>query len=163
MQKITDRQNLKGITARLREEGKQVVFTNGCFDLIHFGHVQYLQEAKALGDVLVLGLNSDASVQRLKGDKRPLISQAERAHILAALNCIDYVVIFDEDTPLELIEAVTPDILVKGGDYSPETVVGREHVEKHGGKVEIIRFVDGRSTTSLVEKVLAAYGKEEQE
>lgn len=139
--------------------GKSVVFTNGCFDLLHVGHVKYLQEARRLGDLLVLGLNSDASIQRLKGPKRPLIGEEERAHILAALDCIDHVVIFDEDTPLELIRALRPNILVKGGDYTPEGVVGKDVVESYGGRVELIQFVDGKSSTNIIEKILQAYQK----
>ena len=155
--KIKVREVLRGLLERERDKGRRIVFTNGCFDLLHAGHVQYLQKARRLGDLLVLGLNSDASVRRLKGPKRPLINESERAHILAALDCIDYVCIFDEDTPLELIKAVKPHILVKGGDYSPEGVVGKEIVESYGGRVEIIRFVEGKSTTNIIEKVLRAY------
>lgn len=140
-----------------KARGKRVVFTNGCFDLLHAGHVKYLQKARNLGDLLVLGLNSDASVRRLKGEKRPLIGEEERAHILAALDCIDYVVIFEEDTPLELITALKPHILAKGGDYTPEGVVGKELVESYGGRVELVTFVDGKSTTNIIERVLERY------
>jgi D-beta-D-heptose 7-phosphate kinase/D-beta-D-heptose 1-phosphate adenosyltransferase len=158
--KIKQRDALKVLLDDKRQRGKTIVFTNGCFDLLHVGHVKYLQKARQLGDLLVLGLNSDASIRRLKGPKRPLIDQEERAHILAALDCIDYVVIFDEDTPLELISALRPHVLVKGGDYTPEGVVGKEIVESYGGRVELIRFVDGRSTTSIVEKILQQYREE---
>lgn len=140
-----------------KRRGRKVVFTNGCFDLLHVGHVKYLQKARALGDLLVLGLNSDASIRRLKGEKRPLIGQEERAHILAALDCIDYLVIFDEDTPYELIDQLRPDILVKGGDYLADEVVGKEIVESDGGRVELISFVDGKSTTNIIEKILSQY------
>ena len=139
-------------------KGRKVVFTNGCFDLLHAGHVKYLQKARSFGDLLVLGLNSDASVRRLKGEKRPLIGEAERGHILAALDCVDFVVIFDEDTPLRLIEALKPHVLVKGGDYTPDRVVGREIVESYGGRVELVEFVDGKSTTGIIEKILNNYG-----
>ena len=139
-------------------KGRRVVFTNGCFDLLHAGHVKYLQKARSFGDMLVLGLNSDASVRRLKGEKRPLIGEAERGHILAALDCVDFVVIFDEDTPLRLIEALKPHVLVKGGDYTPGRVVGREIVESYGGRVELVEFVDGKSTTGIIEKILNNYG-----
>jgi len=152
--------NLDVLTAIIEAEklrGKRIVFTNGCFDLLHAGHVKYLQKARALGDLLVLGLNSDASVRRLKGEKRPLIGEEERAHILAALDCIDYVVIFEEDTPLELITAIKPHILAKGGDYTPDTVVGRDVVEAYGGRVELVSFVDGKSTTNIIERVLERY------
>jgi D-beta-D-heptose 7-phosphate kinase/D-beta-D-heptose 1-phosphate adenosyltransferase len=155
--KIHDRQRLAVLLDERRARGERVVFTNGCFDLLHVGHVKYLQAARKLGDLLVLGLNTDASIRRLKGPKRPLIGQDERAHILAALDCIDYVVIFDEDTPLELIAALKPEILVKGADYSPEEVVGRELVESWGGRVELIQFVDGKSTSTLINKILETY------
>ncbi len=158
--KIVSRETLVRQIPRQRSGQSRVVFTNGCFDLLHVGHVKYLQAARQLGDLLVLGLNSDASIRRLKGPNRPLIAQDERAHILAALHCIDYVVIFDEDTPLELIEALRPDILVKGGDYTPEGVVGKDLVESWGGRVELIQFVEGRSTTGIVEKILRRFGEE---
>lgn len=158
--KIHDRQELARILAGRRARGETVVFTNGCFDLLHVGHVKYLQAARRLGDLLVLGLNSDASIRRLKGEKRPLIGQEERAHILAALDCIDYLVVFDEDTPLELISTLRPDILVKGADYTPEGVVGKELVESWGGRVELIHFVDGKSTTNIIEKILEQYREE---
>ncbi|WP_298272808.1 D-glycero-beta-D-manno-heptose-7-phosphate kinase [Geobacter sp.] len=156
--KIKNLDVLAEIVAVEKGRGRRIVFTNGCFDLLHVGHVKYLQKAKGFGDILVLGLNSDASVRRLKGEKRPLIGEEERAHILAALDCIDYVVIFDEDTPLRLIETLRPAVLVKGGDYTPEGVVGREVVESYGGRVELVQFVDGRSTTNIIEKILNSYG-----
>lgn len=155
--KIKNREVLAEIIAGERAKGKRVVFTNGCFDLLHAGHVKYLQAARRLGDLLVLGLNSDASVRRLKGPKRPLIDEDERGHLMAALDCIDYVCLFEEDTPLELITALKPQILVKGGDYTPEGVVGKEVVESYGGRVELIPFVDGKSTTNIIEKVLERY------
>jgi D-beta-D-heptose 7-phosphate kinase/D-beta-D-heptose 1-phosphate adenosyltransferase len=158
--KIKQRDALKVLLDDKRQRGKTIVFTNGCFDLLHVGHVKYLQKARQLGDLLVLGLNSDASIRRLKGPKRPLIDQEERAHILAALDCIDYVVIFDEDTPLELISVLRPHVLVKGGDYTPEGVVGKEIVESYGGRVELIRFVDGKSTSNIIEKILQQYREE---
>ena len=119
--------------------------------------MKYLQKARSFGDLLVLGLNSDASVRRLKGEKRPLIGEEERSHLLAALDCIDYVVIFDEDTPLRLIETLRPLVLVKGGDYTPEGVVGKELVESWGGRVELVAFVDGKSSTNIIERVLERY------
>lgn len=148
---------LSALIAAEKNRGKQVVFTNGCFDLLHAGHVKYLQKARALGDLLVLGLNSDASVRRLKGEKRPLIDEEERAHLLAALDCIDYVVIFEEDTPLELITALKPHILAKGGDYTADKVVGKDVVEAYGGRVELVSFVDGKSTTNIIERILERY------
>lgn len=155
--KIHDRIILARLLAAERGRGKSVVFTNGCFDLLHVGHVKYLQQAKRLGDLLVLGLNSDASIRRIKGPLRPLINEEDRAHILAALGCIDYVVLFDEETPYELIQILRPDILVKGGDYTVDGVVGRDLVEGWGGRVELINFVDGKSTTATIEKILESY------
>jgi len=155
--KIHDRDMLARILAEERRCGKRIVFTNGCFDLLHVGHVKYLQQARRLGDLLVLGLNTDASIRRLKGPKRPLICEEERAHILAALDCIDYVVLFDEDTPYDLIKTLRPDLLVKGGDYTVESVVGRDLVEGWGGRVELLHFVDGKSTTRTIEKILEQY------
>ena len=156
-QKINSVPLLKNLLAGEQQKGKTVVFTNGCFDLLHVGHVKYLQATRQLGDLLVLGLNSDDSIRRLKGPSRPLIGQEERAHILAALNCVDYVIVFNEDTPLEVITTLRPDILVKGGDYTPDGVVGRELVESYGGQVELIDFVDGKSTTNIINKILESY------
>ncbi|GAB4300014.1 MAG: D-glycero-beta-D-manno-heptose-7-phosphate kinase [Desulfuromonadia bacterium] len=155
--KITTLERLLTILSRERARGKRVVFTNGCFDLLHVGHVKYLQKAKSFGDILVLGLNTDASIRRLKGPNRPLISQEERAHILSALDCVDHVVLFDEDTPVRMIEAILPDVLVKGGDYTREGVVGHEIVEAHGGRVELVAFVDGKSTTNIINRILETY------
>lgn len=132
---------------------KTLVFTNGCFDILHIGHVRYLEEAKACGELLVVALNSDASVRRLKGPERPLQSQEDRAGILAALRAVDYTVIFEEDTPLSLIETISPDVLVKGGDWAIDQIVGSEHVLKNGGEVKSLNFIQGRSTTNVVEKI----------
>ena len=140
-----------------RTQGKTIVFTNGCFDLLHVGHIQYLQKAKALGNILIIGLNDDNSVRRLKGHPRPLISQEERANILAALGCIDYIVIFSELTPEALIRTIKPHILVKGGDYALDQVVGRDIVESYGGRTEIIPYMAGYSTTGLIEKIVQNY------
>lgn len=136
---------------KIRSE-KKIVFTNGCFDLLHVGHVRYLQEAKSLGHLLVVGINSDASVKRLKGPTRPIQSEQDRAEILSALSAVDFVVMFTEDTPEKLIETVKPDILVKGGDWKPEQIVGSKFVQSYGGKVMSLQFVDGKSTTKLIEK-----------
>lgn len=133
-------------------------FTNGCFDLIHPGHVQYLADARALGDFLVVGLNSDASVARLKGPGRPLQDEAARAAVLLGLRSVDAVVRFDEDTPLELIRALQPDVLVKGGDYTPETVVGRELVESRGGRLALIPFLPGHSTSRIEQRIRSGRG-----
>jgi rfaE bifunctional protein nucleotidyltransferase chain/domain len=143
--------------ARLRREGRRVVFTNGCFDLIHPGHVRYLQEARRLGDALIVALNSDRSVRELKGDKRPILDQDERAEVMAALGCVDYVTIFDESTPRAIIAALLPDVLVKGGDWGLDRIVGRDEVEAAGGKVLSLPFVDGCSTTDLIERIVRLY------
>lgn len=134
-------------------KGKSVVFTNGCFDILHVGHVKYLKESASFGDVLVVGLNSDDSVRRLKGPERPINTQSDRAELLASLESVDYIVIFDEDTPYELIKAIQPDVLVKGGDYMPDEVVGKDIVEAKGGRLELIPFVEGKSTTNIINKV----------
>jgi rfaE bifunctional protein nucleotidyltransferase chain/domain len=130
-----------------------VVFTNGCFDILHRGHVAYLHEARALGDTLIVGLNTDESVRRLKGEGRPIVRQDDRAYILAGLGCVDAVTFFDEDTPARLIGALLPDVLVKGGDYSPDAVVGRHAVEAAGGRLVLIPFVTGRSTTNILQRI----------
>lgn len=132
---------------------KKIVFTNGCFDILHIGHIRYLQEASKLGDLLVVGLNSDSSVRRLKGEGRPINNEAERAEMLAALDFIDNLIIFEEDTPLNLIRKIQPDVLVKGGDYLEKEVVGKSEVEERGGKVVLIPFVDGKSTTNIIDKI----------
>ncbi len=155
--KLFERQDLAILLDDARKEGRRVVFTNGCFDLLHAGHVKYLQQAKQLGDLLVLGLNSDASVRRLKGEKRPLLAQNERAQLLSALDCIDYLCIFDDDTPYELIRLLRPQVLVKGGDYTDKEVVGRDLVESDGGQVVLIDMVAGRSTSHIIDEVLTRY------
>jgi len=159
MNKIYSREKLKKEIDRLRKEGKKIVFTNGCFDILHVGHTRYLEEAKKLGDVLVLGLNSDDSVRSLKGEKRPVTPENERADVVAALETVDFVTIFPELTPLKLIEYLKPDVLVKGGDWKEEQVVGRESVEKWGGRVIIIPEIKGSSTTNVIEKIIEVYGK----
>lgn len=146
--KITDIEKLKEILNK-KNNGKKIVFTNGCFDILHRGHVEYLQKAKELGDLLVLGLNSDSSVKRLKGESRPINNEKDRAIILSALECVDYIIIFYEDTPLELIKNLKPDILVKGGDYKIENVVGREYAKE----TVLIDFVDGYSTTKIIKNI----------
>lgn len=134
-------------------QGKKIVFTNGCFDILHIGHVRYLQEAKSCGDYLVVGVNTDRSVRELKGPERPLQNENDRAEILAALEAVDATLLFDEETPIRLIEGIKPDVLVKGGDWSIDQIVGSEFVLKNGGEVKSLQFVDGRSTTSVVEKI----------
>ena len=157
MNKILERNALKDKLKELRKKGKKIAFTNGCFDILHVGHVRYLREAKKTADVLVLALNSDSSVRSIKGEKRPLMNEKERAEILTALECIDFVTIFQELTPLELINYLKPDILIKGGDWPEEKVVGREEIKKWGGRVAIIPEVEGKSTTNIVEKIKKLY------
>ncbi len=149
--RLLSRETLSARFGRPRD--RRVVFTNGCFDVLHPGHVEHLAQAKALGDVLVVGLNSDASVQRLKGAGRPLVAEADRAAMLAALRSVDAVTLFDEDTPLELISTLLPDVLVKGGDYDLDDIVGREAVEKAGGDVRVLPFVEGYSTTDVLDRL----------
>lgn len=147
------------IRNKLKQSGKKIVFTNGCFDILHAGHVDYLVKAKECGDVLILGLNSDSSVQKNKGNNRPIVNQEERAFILSQLKPVDYVVLFDEPTPLQLIEKLIPDILVKGADWEINNIVGREIVEANGGEVKTINFVISQSTTNIINKVLSTYNE----
>lgn len=152
--KILSREQLLPKLAGERAKGKRIVFTNGCFDLMHIGHTRYLQAAKALGDVLVVGVNSDHSVRRLdKAPDRPIVPEAQRAEVLAALGCVDSVVIFDEPDPLQLITAIQPDVLVKGGDWTIDRIIGREVVEARGGVVKTIPLVPGLSTTGLLQRI----------
>lgn len=144
--------------AQWRAEGKKVVFTNGCFDILHLGHVTYLSWARSQGDLLIVGVNSDASVRRNKGPKRPIVCERDRAALLLALRCVDYVCLFDEDTPLRLITEIVPDILVKGRDWAGN-VVGSEVVEAAGGCVRLADLVAGHSTTGIIERVLQVYGE----
>lgn len=148
-------QTLKG----LRNSGKQIVFTNGCFDILHAGHVRYLTGARSKGDVLVLGLNSDSSVKSIKPDNRPIVSQDQRAEVLAGLACVDYITIFDEPDPLALIRAIKPDILVKGADWEESEIIGSDVVKKYGGKVIRIEFVPDISTSKIIQRILKLYGK----
>ena len=154
MGRVVSREELRTIRHRLKEEGKRVVFTNGCFDIIHRGHVEYLSRAKAMGDVLIVGVNTDDSVRRLKGPNRPVVDQEDRAHVLAALAMVDFVCLFPEDTPYELIKAVVPDVLVKGSDWPVDAVVGKDVVEQAGGAVRTVEFLPNRSTSRLIDKIL---------
>jgi D-beta-D-heptose 7-phosphate kinase/D-beta-D-heptose 1-phosphate adenosyltransferase len=158
-EKIKTKEDLHRIVEDLKKKGKRIVFTNGCFDLLHLGHIRYLEKAKFLGDILVVGVNSDRSVQSLKGPERPILPEEERAEILSGLECVDYITLFDEPTPLELISSLQPHILVKGGDWAKETTVGREVVERSGGEVVILPFVEGSSTSNLIETILKRYEK----
>ncbi|MHB8904784.1 MAG: D-glycero-beta-D-manno-heptose 1-phosphate adenylyltransferase [Melioribacteraceae bacterium] len=143
----------------LKRQNKKVVFTNGVFDILHAGHVDYITKAKEKGDVLIVGVNSDSSVRRIKGELRPVVPQHERAFIISSLKPVDYVVIFEEDTPQEIINKLIPDVLVKGADWSIEKIVGREIVEANGGKVETIKFVNDQSTTNIIKTVLERFKK----
>ena len=158
-QKLKERKKLLGIIKELRAKGKRIVFTNGCFDLLHVGHVRYLEKAKTLGDVLIVGVNSDTSVRKLKGPKRPILPEEERVEILSGLGCVDYVTLFTEMDPLKLITSLQPDILVKGGDWTKEQIVGREVVERSGGEVVIVPFVGKASTSNLIDTILKRYEK----
>ncbi len=157
MSAITNRSDIIAVREKLRSEGKKVVFTNGCFDILHAGHVDYLAKAKAFGDVLILGLNSDTSVTRIKGEKRPIVHQEERAFILANLKCVDYVTLFEEDTPFELIKDLVPDYLVKGADWDPSKIVGKDIVEQGGGEVKTIPFINFTSTSEIIKTILEKY------
>jgi rfaE bifunctional protein nucleotidyltransferase chain/domain len=159
MNKILSWATLKKEVEGQRAAGKRIAFTNGCFDILHVGHVRYLHEARKMGDILILGLNSDASVRAIKGEKRPLVPQDDRAEVIASLTAVDYVTLFDEATPLTLIEYLQPDLLIKGGDWKEEAVVGRDQVRSWGGKVVIIPMTEGASTTNIVERILQVYTK----
>ncbi len=150
---ITTIEEIVNISQNLHDSDVKIVFTNGCFDLIHRGHIEYLNHAKSLGDILIIGLNSDDSVQRLKGVDRPINYQQDRAIVLDNLKCVDYVCIFGEDTPYELIKIIQPDILVKGGDWAVEDIIGSDIVLKRGGKVRSLQFIEGKSTTDIIEKI----------
>ncbi|MCU0582277.1 MAG: D-glycero-beta-D-manno-heptose 1-phosphate adenylyltransferase [Syntrophales bacterium] len=161
MNKIYPRAELKTVIERLKREGKKVIFTNGCFDILHAGHTRYLSEARKLGDVLVLALNSDRSVRALKGPMRPIVPEAERAEVLAALSSVDYVTVFDEMTPLALIEFLRPDVIVKGGDWAEKDIVGADAVRTWGGRVAVMPELEGASTTNIIEKILQVCGSRE--
>lgn len=156
-EKIKNLKALKNIVLGLKARGKKIVFTNGCFDLLHYGHVRYLQEAKKRGDILIVAVNSDASVKRLKGNGRPLVHQADRLRILAAIQSIDYLLLFKEATPLKLIKELKPNVLVKGADWDKNNIVGADIVLRDGGKVVAIKLVKGRSTTKLINKIAKGF------
>lgn len=151
--KLKSKNTLVKIISSLRMRGKKVVFTNGCFDILHYGHAKYLQAAKAKADVLVVGINSDASVKMLKGRNRPVVSQDYRAKMVAALESVDFVVIFGEPTPLEMIKALKPDVLVKGGDWKEKDIVGADFVKSRKGRVFSLKFIKGFSTTDIIKKI----------
>ena len=158
-QKLKAREDLIQIVKDLKAKKKRIVFTNGCFDLLHVGHVRYLEEAKVLGDVLIVGVNSDASVRKLKGPKRPILPEKERTEILSGLGCVDYVTVFDEADPLNLITSLQPNVLAKGGDWRKDQIVGKEVVERSGGEVVVIPLVKNASTSNLIETILKRYEK----
>jgi D-beta-D-heptose 7-phosphate kinase/D-beta-D-heptose 1-phosphate adenosyltransferase len=158
--RILERNRLIARVAIARRGGARVVFANGCFDILHVGHVRYLAEARRLGDALLVAVNSDRSVRALKGEGRPVMNEAERAEVLAALAAVDFVTVFDEESPRRLISEVLPDVLVKGGDYAPEEIHGREEVEAAGGRVLALPFVEGASTTGIIERVKAVISDE---
>lgn len=157
-EKILERAMLEKTVQSLKREGKKIVFTNGCFELLHIGHVRYLQAARAEGDVLTVGVNSDLSVRQIKGPKRPIVPENERAEVLASLACVDFVSLFDEPDPLAMIRSLLPDVLVKGADWAEDAIVGRDIVEAHGGRVVRIPLTQGTSTTSIIERILGNYG-----
>lgn len=150
---IVNRQEIKELVKKLKRDGKKIVFTNGCFDLIHKGHIYLIKESRKLGDVLVIGLNSDLSVKKLKGEKRPVLKEQDRSFIINHIKGVDYVVLFDEETPEKLIMEIEPDVLVKGGDYKEEEIVGAEFVKKKGGEVVVIPYLEGFSTSEIIKKI----------
>lgn len=155
--KIISRTEVKQLSNDLKKQGRKIVFTNGCFDLLHVGHVRYLQEAASLGDCLLVGLNNDRSVQEIKGPQRPLISEDQRAEVLAALACVGYVVLFDEADPYKLIESVRPDILVKGADWSLDKIIGADLVQSYGGEVHRVELVPLISTSEIIQRIIVRY------
>jgi rfaE bifunctional protein nucleotidyltransferase chain/domain len=159
MGKIVNLDQLIKIRRKAKRNRQKVVFTNGCFDILHRGHIECLRKAKDFGDLLIVGLNSDSSVRKLKGDKRPILSQEDRAAILASLEMVDYVCVFDEETPHRIISRLIPDVLVKGGDYKKKQIVGKEVVESHGGSVLTIKEVKAKSSKNIIRKILARYGR----
>lgn len=157
--KIKKIKELKKTVEALHRQGKKIVFTNGCFDLLHYGHVTYLEKAKSKGDILIVAVNSDSSVRRIKGNGRPIVKETDRANVVAGLESVDYVTIFKEDTPLKSIKTLKPDILVKGSDWNKDTIIGADIIAKYGGRVLTIALAKGRSTTNLINRVAKIYCK----
>ena len=151
--KIKSRTQLKDLLEHLRTQGRKIVFTNGCFDLLHPGHIRYLEKARGEGDLLVVALNSDSSIRKIKGPGRPIQTEDERSEVIAGLQCVNFVTLFDEETPYEIIEEMLPNILVKGGDWPIDQIVGRQTVEAHGGKVISIAFETGHSTSNIIKRI----------
>jgi rfaE bifunctional protein nucleotidyltransferase chain/domain len=160
--KIKTVQELRPLLAILRAAGKKIVFTNGCFDILHTGHTRYLEKSRSFGDVLVVAVNSDASVRVIKGEKRPINSEAERMETLAALECVDFVTLFSEPDPYLIISELQPDVLVKGGDWPVEKIIGRDVVETRGGKVVNVPYIEGASTTGIIERIVQRYGSKNE-
>ena len=150
---VIARQNIKNLIEQLKKENKKIVFTNGCFDILHIGHVRYLKASAQYGDILVIGLNSDSSVKRLKGETRPINNESDRAELLSELGFVDYVVVFEEDTPINLLDEIKPHIYTKGADYTTETLPEAKTVLSYGGKIEFITLVEGKSTTNVIKKI----------
>ena len=155
--KIVSLENLIPVVNDAQKAGRRVVFTNGCFDILHVGHVRYLAAARKAGDLLVIGLNSDRSVRLIKGASRPIVTQEQRAEVLAGLGCVDFVVLFDEPDPLVLIQALNPNVLVKGEDWTEDRIIGADHVKSKGGQVVRIKFADVMSTSGIIDRIIAAY------
>jgi D-beta-D-heptose 7-phosphate kinase/D-beta-D-heptose 1-phosphate adenosyltransferase len=155
--KIVSLNRLKTIIAGLKRAGKKIVFTNGCFDILHYGHVKYLQDARAKGDYLVVAVNSDASVKKIKGKDRPVIGELDRMRTLAALACVDFIVLFNQSDPLKVIKTLKPDYLVKGSDWNSKNIIGADFVKERGGKVLTVKLVSGRSTTALIKKIVKVF------
>ncbi len=156
--KILKIEALKRKISLCREEKKRIVFTNGCFDVLHYGHVSYLEKAKKANRILIVGLNSDKSVRKIKGPKRPINSQDMRAGVLAALQCVDFVILFDRETPMELIKTIKPEIYAKGADWKNKDVVGSDFIKSYGGKIEFIEFIKGLSSSQMIDSIVALYG-----
>ena len=155
--KVKKLSSLKRIAVALKKKGRKIVFTNGCFDILHYGHVMYLEKARRTGDCLIVGINSDLSVKRIKGPHRPVVNEFDRARVLAGLESVDFVAIFNEETPLKLIQALKPDLLIKGSDWKNKGIVGSDFVKTYGGKVLTIKLAKGRSTTNLIKKIAKTY------
>jgi D-glycero-beta-D-manno-heptose 1-phosphate adenylyltransferase len=159
MVKLLTKSEIAAEASRLKKAGKRIVFTNGCFDILHAGHVKYLAAARSEGDVLVVGLNSDESVKIIKDEKRPIVNQTQRAEVLSALECVDFVILFDEPDPLKLIHDVRPDVLVKGGDWAEKDIIGSDFVKANGGKVVRVPLVPDMSTTHIIKRIVKLYGQ----
>ncbi len=157
---IIDRDSLSPLIEDLKRQGKIIVFTNGCFEILHIGHIRYLKKARSLGDILIVGLNSDISVKKIKGPKRPIIPQEQRGEVLASIRYVDYVVIFDEPDPYDLISLIKPHVLVKGGDWPVDKIIGKDIVESYGGKVLSIPYIEGSSTTEIINRIIERYERE---